>query len=186
MSKRITRILAVSGSLRAVSYNSAALRAARHLAPAACVVHVYQGLGELPLFNPDHDAAAPAAVEEWRAQLRAADALLIASPEYAHGISGVLKNALDWAVSMPDFPGKPVALLNTSPRASHAQAALREVLTTMSARLVPAASIDLPLQGSGYDTGAILADLALSQQLSDALLALLIEIDDTPGAHAKL
>lgn len=172
-----TSILAVSGSLRAASYNTAALRAAALAAPPGVTVHVYDGIGTLPLFDPDldgavDDAAPPAPVAAWRAALDAADALLIASPEYAHGISGVMKNALDWAVSMPTFPGKPVALLNTSPRAHHAQDALREVLVTMSARLVPQASIALPLQGSRLDLDGIVGRADLMQALRGALVAL--------------
>jgi chromate reductase, NAD(P)H dehydrogenase (quinone) len=150
-------ILAVSGSLRAASYNTAALRAMAVAPPPDVTVHVFDGIGELPLFNPDLDNAPIAAVEAWRAAIEAADAIVIASPEYAHGISGVLKNALDWAVSMPTFPGKPVALLNTSPRAYIAQDALREVLHTMSAQLVPEASVAVPLQGSRLNFEAILA-----------------------------
>jgi chromate reductase, NAD(P)H dehydrogenase (quinone) len=150
-------ILAVSGSLRAASYNTAALRAMAVAAPPDVTVHVFDGIGELPLFNPDLDNAPLAAVKEWRAAIDAADAIVIASPEYAHGISGVLKNALDWAVSMPTFPGKPVALLNTSPRAYIAQDALREVLHTMSAQMVPEASVAVPLQGSRLNLEGILA-----------------------------
>jgi NAD(P)H-dependent FMN reductase len=101
-----------------------------------------------------------------------ADAVLIASPEYAHGVTGVMKNALDWAVSMPTFPGKPVALLNTSPRAMHAPAMLREILQTMSARLVPEASIALPLQGSGLALDGILARPDLVDALRGAVMAL--------------
>lgn len=169
---KTTSILAISGSLRAASYNTAALRAAALVAPPGVAVHVFDGIGALPLFNPDLDNAPLAPVAAWRAALDAADALLIASPEYAHGISGVMKNALDWAVSMPTFPGKPVALLNTSPRAHHAQDALREVLATMSARLVPQASVALPLQGSRLDLDGILARPDLVQALREALVAL--------------
>jgi NAD(P)H-dependent FMN reductase len=168
----IRSILAVSGSLRAVSYNTAALRAAVRLAPDGVGVRLFDGIGELPLFNPDIDQSPPAPVVAWRAALDAADAVLIASPEYAHGVSGVMKNALDWIVSMPSFPGKPVALLNTSPRAHHAQDALREILTTMSARLVPEASIALPLLGSRLDLDGILAQADLADALRGALLAL--------------
>lgn len=83
-----------------------------------------------------------------------------------------MKNALDWLVSMDTFPGKPVALLNTSPRASHARDSLQEILLTMSARIIPAASISLPLQGSGLDTAAVLARADLAASLRAALLAL--------------
>jgi NAD(P)H-dependent FMN reductase len=146
-------VLAISGSLRSISYNSAVLHAAGRLLPE---LEVFGGLGELPLFNPDLDQAAIPAVERWRAAVAAAEGLLIASPEYAHGISGPLKNALDWLVSMPDFPGKPVALWNTAPRAHHAQDALREVLRTMSAELVDLACAAIPLQGTGLDAAGIL------------------------------
>lgn len=167
-----TTILAVSGSLRAASYNTAALRVAALVAPPGVAVHVFDGIGALPLFNPDLDNAPLAPVATWREALEAADAVLIASPEYAHGVSGVMKNALDWAVSMPTFPGKRVALLNTSPRASHAQDALREILLTMSATLVPEASIALPLQGSRLDMDGILARADLVQALRGAVAAL--------------
>jgi NAD(P)H-dependent FMN reductase len=168
----IRSILAVSGSLRAASYNTAALHAAAACAPPGIAVRVYDGIGLLPLFNPDLDDAPLAPVATWRAALDAADAVIIASPEYAHGVTGVMKNALDWAVSMPTFPGKPVALLNTSPRATHAQAMLREILQTMSARLVPEASIALPLQGSGLILEGILARPDLVDALRGAVTAL--------------
>ena len=162
-------ILAISGSLRAASYNLAALKAACALAPHGVTVQLEDGIGHLPLFNPDHDNAGLASVDAWRARIDAADALLIASPEYAHGVTGVIKNALDWAVSMATFPGKPVALLNTAPRATVAQASLREIMLTMSATLIDAASIDLPLQGSGFDCAAILVRPELCSRLRGAL-----------------
>jgi chromate reductase len=166
-------ILAICGSLRAVSLNRAALGAAAQLAPAGISLHLYEGIGQLPLFNPDIDQAGGPQVDDWRSRIDAADALLIGSPEYAHGITGVMKNALDWAVSMETFPGKPVALLNTSPRATHAQDSLHEILTTMSARIIAQASISLPLQGSGLDTAAaVLARADLAASLEAALLAL--------------
>lgn len=165
-------ILAVSGSLRAASYNTAALRAIALTAPPGVAVRLFDGIGALPLFNPDLDNAPLPAVAAWREAIDRADALLIASPEYAHGITGVLKNALDWAVSMPEFPGKPVALLNTSPRAYVAQDALREVLRTMSARLVPEASMAVPLQGSRLDLDGILARPDLLATLHASVVAL--------------
>ena len=82
---------------------------------------LFEHLGILPLFNPDLDDMHIAEVKLLRDAVQQADGLMIASPEYAHGISGVMKNALDWLVSDENFPGKPVLLLNTSPRASHAQ-----------------------------------------------------------------
>jgi NAD(P)H-dependent FMN reductase len=129
--------------------NAALLRATARLAPQGIVVELFHGLGGLPLFNPELEVQMPAAVARMHRAIDACDALLIASPEYAHGISGVLKNALDWLVSFEGFVGKPVAIFNASPRSVHALAALREVLTTMSAALVDDACLALPLRGTG-------------------------------------
>jgi NAD(P)H-dependent FMN reductase len=109
------RILAISGSLRAASSNGAVLKAAAMLAPPDMHLVPYGGLACLPHFNPDHDIdPAPGPVLTLRREIGLADGLLIASPEYAHGVPGSLKNALDWLVSSLEFPDKPVALINAS------------------------------------------------------------------------
>jgi len=118
-----------------MSSNSALLRAAASLAPPEMTVTVFDGLGELPLFNPDHEANPPDVVATFRSHVVDADALLIASPEYAHGITGTIANALDWLVAFDLFAYKSVAVLNASPRAHHANAALREMLRTMAAAI---------------------------------------------------
>lgn len=141
------KVLAVSGSLRAASLNSAFCRAAARLAPPGVTVSIYPGLAELPLFNPDLEAAPPPAVACWREAFAAADAVLVASPEYAHGVTGVIKNALDWLVSFEGAVGKPVGLINTSPRARHAHESLAEILRTMSLDIVEGASLAIPLHG---------------------------------------
>lgn len=129
------RIVAVSGSLRASSINTALLRTVASGAPDGVTVELVS-LGALPLFNPDLEADLPEAVKAFQATIVAADGVIVASPEYAHAISGVLKNALDWLVGCEGFAGKPVLLLNAAPRAHHAIAALRETLSTMAARTV--------------------------------------------------
>ena len=166
------KVLGVSGSLRAASLNAALLRTAARLAPAGMQLHVFDGLGALPLFNPDLETAVPAAVAALRRAIDAADALLIASPEYARGVSGTIKNALDWLVSHEGFVGKPVALLNASPRAHHAQTALRETLRTMSAVIIEDASVAIPLLGSGLDEAAMRHAPAVVLPLTRALAAL--------------
>jgi NAD(P)H-dependent FMN reductase len=171
------RILAISGSLRASSFNTAVLQAAVALAPAGLEIVLYTGFSNLPHFNPDLDTdEPPQTVKVLRRDVGLSDGLLIASPEYAHGVPGAFKNALDWLVSCTEFPGKPVALFNTSQRAIHAQAHLREILTTMSARLTDRASITLPLMGRNLDAAGIMADPELSGQLRDALAAFVAEI----------
>jgi NAD(P)H-dependent FMN reductase len=165
------RILAISGSLRAVSVNSAVLQAAATLAPELRAdIVLYADLGNLPHFNPDLDTdAPPPIVTALRREVGACAGLLISSPEYAHGVAGSMKNALDWLVGSLEFPDKPVALINTSPRAVHAQAQLREILTTMSARLVDRACVTLPLLGRGLGAADIAADPVLSAPLREAL-----------------
>jgi NAD(P)H-dependent FMN reductase len=142
------KLLAISGSLRSASINSAFCRVVARLAPPSMPVTVFAGLGELPLFNPDLEADPPPAVQALRAAVAGAQALVIASPEYAHGISGPLKNALDWLVSFEGAVAKPVVLINTSPRAHHAFDSLREILQTMSTRIVEEASARIPLLGA--------------------------------------
>jgi len=169
------RILAISGSLRASSSNTALLRAAAVLAPEGVEVVLYGGIGDLPHFNPDLDLegeAGPAAVADFRANLRESDAVLISSPEYAHGVPGTLKNALDWTVGSGEFVDKPVALINASPRSMHGQASLTETLAVMTASLVPDASIALPLAGRKLDDAGIVADPALAGALRGAVEAL--------------
>ena len=149
-------VLALCGSLRAASLNAALLRASARLAPEGSTVSIFAGLADLPLFNPDLEADMPAPVRRLHAAILACDALLIASPEYAHGVTAVIKNSLDWLVSFPPFVDKPVAIFNASPRSVHADATLREILTTMSGRLVTDACLALPLRSTGITEQGIL------------------------------
>jgi len=165
-------VLALSGSLRASSINSALLRAAARLAPPEVTVVVFDGLGELPLFNPDVDANPPRAVTAFRSQVASADALLIASPEYAHGVTGTIKNALDWLVSFEPFAYKAVAVVNASPRAHHADDALRETLRTMAAVIVERASVAIPLLGARLDEEGIVSTPAVAAAIRKSLSAL--------------
>ena len=173
MGLNIMKILAISGSLRAASINTALLRAVARLAPADISVELYSDLGNLPLFNPDIEATDPPYVASLRARILAADAVIIASPEYAHGVTGAMKNALDWMVGCEAFVNKPVALLNASPRAVHAQASLKEIVAMMSALIVDEASITVPIPESArLDEGGIVSHPGLSKALREALQAL--------------
>src|SRR5271163_5152561 len=170
------RLLAISGSLRRASINTATLEALARLAPEGVKVLVYRELAGLPPFNPDDDVEdrpKPEPVETLRALVGASDALVIAAPEYAHGLPGALKNALDWLVASETFAGKPVALVNTSPRAFHAQASLREILSTMGARLIPEAFAAISLTGKTVTAEDILADSICQRRLTESLEALI-------------
>lgn len=166
------RLLSLSGSLRNASSNTHALFAAALLAPPGVVVEHYDRMGDLPHFNPDLEDALPESIVELRRRVGQADGLLISCPEYARGIPGSFKNLLDWLVGSVDFPGKPVALFNTSPRASAAQAALTLVLETMSAVLVPDACITLSLLGQHTDPAAVARDPHSAETLRRAVDAI--------------
>jgi NAD(P)H-dependent FMN reductase len=166
------RVLGISAGLREASINSALLRAARQLAPPGMHLRVLDGVGELPLFNPDLELNLPVQVRVLRAAIVESDALVLASPEYAHGVTGVIKNTLDWLVSFEPFAGKCVAVLNASPRAHHANSALRETLKTMSAVVVEGASLSIPLLGAKLSDAGMVADPLASLVIKRALSAL--------------
>jgi NAD(P)H-dependent FMN reductase len=166
------QILAISGSLRAASTNTTLLKAAAAMAPEDVTLSLYDGLGDLPPFNPDVDKdPAHAAVAEFRSQLRESAGVIYSTPEYAHGVPGALKNALDWVVASGELYEKPVALFSASPRAGYAQASLVETLTVMCARIVPEACIVAPLLGKNLHEHEIAAGPDLSRAVRSALRA---------------
>ncbi len=179
------QVLALCGSLRKASLNAALLRAAARIAAPDADIEVADWLGRLPLFNPDLETESPLAVQALHLAVAHADAILVATPEYAHGVSGTIKNALDWLVSFEPFIHKPVAVINASPRAHHADDALRETLRTMSAGLVGERSFALPLLGAQLDEDAMAASPDVATVVAEALAALRTEIarqakDDIP------
>ncbi len=142
------------------------------LAPPEVEVVVYEGVHLLPHFNSDLEedpSRLPSPIIALRAAIGTADGLLISCPEYARGVPGSFKNLLDWLVGSSEFPGKPVALLNTSDRGTTAQAALRLILSTMTARIIEVASLTIPLQGQEPNAQAIVANEALAVALRAAL-----------------
>jgi chromate reductase len=182
------RLLAISGSLRVASSNSALLRAAVHLAPVGVEINLYERLAGLPHFNPDLDdldgRTAPPEVLDFRFRLDASDGILISSPEYAHGVPGAMKNAIDWVVSSGELYEKPVALLNASMSATHAYESLLEILTTADANVVREASVRVGLPTNRIGEAGIVSDPELSGQLRDALSAFARTIVDR-GAKAR-
>jgi NAD(P)H-dependent FMN reductase len=178
------QVLCLSGSLRRVSSNSAALEAAYQLAPSTLELLLYRGLGDLPLFSPDADIdPLPPAVSELREAVGSAEALLIACPEYAHGVPGAFKNLLDWLVGSLEFPGKPVLLMNTSARGSHhAQEALDEILRTMSAQMLSTQPVMVALPGAGCTVTQVLASAERRAELQRALDTLAEALVDFPAS----
>jgi len=171
------KILGVSGSLKASSTNTNLIRAAAALAPVEVQIDLYGGLADLPHFSPDLDGDDPPnAVQQWRKALQSADAVLISTPEYAYGMPGSLKNALDWTVSSGEFVAKPVATLSASPTASggaRAHSSLVLTLTALSAVIVEGAQLMVPLVRTKLDENGHVHDPLLTEALKVVIDALL-------------
>jgi chromate reductase, NAD(P)H dehydrogenase (quinone) len=182
------RVLGISGSLRRNSLNTALLRTAAERLPAGVELTIFDRLGEIPPFNEDLETEpAPEAVWEPREAMRAADAVLIATPEYNHSFPGQLKNALDWAsrpAGQSALTGKPVAVIGASTGmfgAVWAQAELRKVLAAMGGRVVEA---ELPV---GHATEQFAnSRLELSPQQSEQLEEILAELVAQAELEAQL
>ena len=132
------RILLISGSTRAASTNTAALRAANDIDDEHITTVLYDGLPDLPAFNPDDDFdPLPPTVSDLRAQIGAADGVLFCTPEYAGGLPGSFKNLLDWTVGGAEMYRRPVAWITVAPegRGNHAEASLRTVLGYVGAAI---------------------------------------------------
>ncbi|MBM9502098.1 NAD(P)H-dependent oxidoreductase [Leptospira sp. 201903071] len=143
------KVLAISGSLRSQSTNSSLLRAITKTAPPEMEIITYEELGELPHFSPDIDGEnSPEVVLRYRKALNNADGVLICTPEYAHGIPGVLKNSLDWVVGSGEYVDKPVMALSASPSymgGDKAHASLLQTLKVMNVTVVEPASFCVTL-----------------------------------------
>lgn len=165
-----TSILAISGSLRSTSSNKTLLQAAAALAPDNVKIAFYESIANLPHFNPDIDTEnPPSAVIDFRNHFQQADAVLICTPEYAHGVPGALKNALDWIVGSGELMHKPVALINPSMTSFHAQESLAETLTVMMAKVH---AVRIPLTSTKIGVNDILANADISSALKEVILHL--------------
>jgi chromate reductase, NAD(P)H dehydrogenase (quinone) len=172
------RILGFAGSLRRASYNRGLIRAAADMAPVGTLVEVFE-LGDIPLYNQDvEDAGEPASVAAFKDAMARADALLVATPEYNHGVPGVLKNAIDWA-SRPratsPLRDKPVAVLGASPgrgATARAQAQLRDSFVFTGACVMPLPELLVGGAASHFDRDGSLTDPELRASLVELIEAL--------------
>ena len=165
----MARILLVCGSTRTSSTNSAALRTLQALAPADFETSLYEGLADLPAFNPDHDVAtAGPAVAAVRAALGAADAVVVCTPEYAGTLPGSLKNLLDWTVGSGELYGKPVAWINVAVagRGGGADATLGTVLGYVAADVITPGGVRVPVQRAQVGPDGMVADPAVRAGLA--------------------
>lgn len=174
-------ILAISGSLRAISTNAALVRVIASLAPENMEMTIYDGLGDIPHFNPDIDGDnSPPSVQNLRQLLQVADGVLICTPEYAFGVPGVLKNALDWTVSTGEFSGKPVATISASSLwggGDKAHASLLLTLTALGARGSADGKLMIPTIGKKLNANGEVLDPELTLALKSVLDALVQMIE---------
>ncbi|EJC79780.1 putative flavoprotein [Rhizobium leguminosarum bv. trifolii WSM2297] len=140
------KILAISGSARRNSTNTAMLRAVSAVAPSEIEIAIFDGVGDLPVFSPDLEGKfLPAAVRDFVDLIAQSDGVIIASPEYVRSIPGGLKNAIDWLVSGEQIVHKPIALLHASHRGDDMLAGLRIILATITDRFAGDIFLRLPL-----------------------------------------
>lgn len=182
-------ILAISGSLRTASTSTALLRAAAALAPKSATVTFYEGLDDLPHFSPERDQGPlPKAVKEVRRQLQQADAVLFCTPEYIHGMLGVLKNMLDWIASSGEFVDKPVGVLSASPSdlgGSRAHASLAHTLEVLMAKRPEQASLIVPFIRRRMHADGQITDPVLVQELQTVMDVLTTASVPQPGPTAR-
>jgi chromate reductase len=180
-------ILGISGSLRRESFNTKLLRAAQSLAPEGVTIDTFD-IAPIPLYNEDVRAAGfPADVARLRAQIAAADALLIVTPEYNHSVPGVLKNAIDWASRPPDqpFAGKPLAITGASTGlggTAHAQYHLRQVAVFVNLLPVNKPEVMVRKAADKFDATGTLIDedtRAHVRKLLEALVAWTKQLRET-------
>jgi len=166
----MTKILALPGSLRAKSSSHIVLEATAKLLSPSTTFSVYDGIASLPHFDdPEVD---PETVLDFRKQLQEADAIIICTPEYAFGIPGALKNALDWTVGSGEFVNKPVALITASSSGEKGHAAMLQVLTALSANVPTTSAVLIPFVRAKIKDGKVydLETIATLQGVVDSLI----------------
>ena len=174
--KKIT-VLAISGSLRANSSNNAVIAHAAGLVHEKVNFVIYEGLGSLPHFDDSKEPQPE--VDEFRRLIREADGVLICSPEYAFGVPGSLKNAIDWTVSSGEFAGKPVALITAATGGDKAHAALLLTLTALSSHITEETTLLLPYIRAKMDENNRIKDPATIQAIGTVMDAFINEINNT-------
>jgi chromate reductase len=170
-------ILGIAGSLRKGSYNRAALRAAQKLVPEDARIEIFE-LDGIPVFNQDNESPPPERVAQFKARIRASDAILIVTPEYNYSIPGVLKNAIDWA-SRPygdnAWEGKSVAIMGASPGmigTARAQYHLRQVFVFLDMHPLNRPEVMIAQAGQRFDAQGNLTDEATREIIRKLLAGL--------------
>jgi NAD(P)H-dependent FMN reductase len=161
------KILGISGSLRAASSASAILRQVAELAGPEIQFQIYDGLATIPAFDDGPDM--PSAVLDFIDRVNASDGVFFCIPEYAFGVPGALKNALDWTVSTTAFNEKPVALITAASSGEKAHAALRLTLTALQTRMENSATLLISFVRSKLDEQKKIKDTATLQAVKEVI-----------------
>lgn len=172
------KILAVSGSLRGNSSNAIILEAIEKMVPPQVEFFIYKGLGGLPHFDDAEEA--PIAVTVWRKHLQDADAVLICSPEYAFGVPGSLKNAIEWTVGSGELVNKPLALITASTGGDKAHAAWLQIFTAVSANVPEGCALLISYVRSKLNTAGEITDIP-TRNAVETVVSKLIEAVKEPG-----
>ena len=177
--ERTLKILGIAGSLRQASYNRYALEAARKMMPDGATLEIF-GLEGIPPYNQDLENPPPSTVAELKSRIRAADAILFATPEYNYSVSGVLKNAIDWA-SRPKgesaWNGKPAAMMGASPSSlgtARAQYHLRQIFVTLNMHALNAPEVMIANAPDKFDDQGNLTDEITLERIRMLLRALVV------------
>jgi chromate reductase len=174
--KRPVRIFAICGSLRENSSNNILIRFLSTLLPPGVSYSIYHGLGTLPHFNDSEDGGKE--VEEFRKEIAAADGIIICSPEYAFGVPGSLKNAIDWTVGSGSFVDKPLVLITAATGGEKAHVALLNILTAVSAKVPEDGALLVPFIRSKLNEKSEVTDASLISSLRKLLENLFETIEE--------
>ncbi len=178
---QLPHLLAISGSLRANSSNNSVINTAIDIMRGAAQFTIFEGLGQLPHF--DDNPASGKEVQHFRQLIRSADAVFICSPEYAFGVPGSLKNALDWTVSSGEFMNKPVALITAATGGDKAHASLLMTLRVISSNLPDDCALLIPYIRSKMNADGMIHDEKTLQDIKAIMQALLTNIKRTADAN---
>jgi chromate reductase, NAD(P)H dehydrogenase (quinone) len=170
----VIKILAIPGSLRANSSSHQILNAVIDMAPSNVSIEIFDGVGKLPHFNDAEEAGKE--VIEFRSKIKNADAVLICTPEYAFGVPGSLKNALDWTVSSGEFIDKPVGLITASSSGEKGHAALLLILTAISAKIIQDGTLLISFVRAKLDANGSIKDDKTKDELTTVLNSLIRSI----------
>ena len=173
------KILAISGSTRKNSTNRLLINAIAEIMEGYFTILPYEGISLLPHFNPDQSSDAGFEVNDFRKQIRKSDAIMICTPEYAHGVPGSLKNAIDWTVGTSDFSGKIVMLITASSDGKFGHSSMLEILKVIEAVVPPEIQLLIPFAKTKIHQNGVITDSRTKADVKAALNTLYEKLSES-------